>query len=102
MSWAMTYPLPADRRDEVPDTPVDQVLWECFRHFVHLDESNAAIHCSPVRYSPITFRLAEQLHAMQVYADLSPSGERHLVQVMAHLGRYPEDRGRIEVEGATS
>ncbi len=32
-----------------------------FLHFYHDDKSNAAIHCTDVRFSPITFRLAHAL-----------------------------------------
>lgn len=32
---------------------MSDLLFQCLRHFVHLDESNAAIHCATVRYSPI-------------------------------------------------
>jgi hypothetical protein len=73
---------------------LDQLLWECFRHFVHLDESNAAVHCSLVRYSPITFRLAEQLDLMIRRDDLHPRNDALLTEVLAHRGAYPEDRGR--------
>lgn len=78
---------------------LDQVLWECFRHFVHLDHSNAAVHCAIVRYSPITFRLAEELQAMLVrsndtWRDLDQGGAELLDDVLEHIGRYEEDRGR--------
>ena len=75
-----------------------ELLWECFRHFVHLDESNAAVHCSPVRYSPITFRLAEVLDATEVPPDLSVVNGQLLDAVMTHRGAYPEDMGRIEMD----
>lgn len=70
------------------------VLFQCLRHFVHLDESNAAIHCAPVRYSPITFRLAEELSAVG-----DPDGEwvdtdDTVARVMSHAGQYEEDTGR--------
>lgn len=73
---------------------IDQLLWECFRHFAHLDEANASIHCALVRYSPITFRLAEALHAMDVYDDLAPENASLLRAVMDHRGAYAEDSGR--------
>lgn len=62
----------------------------CLRHFKTLDESNAAIHCAGVRYSPITFRIAEAI-------DLNPVDDDELAeahQVLAHHGRYPLDHGR--------
>lgn len=33
-----------------PKLTLTEVLYQALRHFVHLDESNAAIHCAPVRY----------------------------------------------------
>lgn len=87
-SWTMTYP------GDAPENDLGQAMWEAFRNFAHLDEANAAIHTAPVRYSPITFRLAEQLDAMEVYGDLAPDGAALLAQVMRHLGAYEEDRGR--------
>jgi hypothetical protein len=77
----------------------DVLLLHCLRHFVHLDHSNAAIHCSTVRYSPITFRLAEELERRIIAGrtdDLlgDEVDERILFQVLAHVGRYPEDSGR--------
>lgn len=65
---------------------MDELLRWCLQHFRRLDESNAAIHCAPVRYSPITFRLAETLAER---GDFSEVGE-----VIAHRGLYPEDPGR--------
>lgn len=64
------------------------VLFQCLRHFAHLDESNAAIHCAPVRYSPITFRLAEVL--LLEYNDQDPLVNK----VIDHHGEYEEDKGR--------
>ena len=40
-----------------------EVLGWCLRYFANLDRSNAAIHTGAVRYSPITFRLAEVLNS---------------------------------------
>jgi hypothetical protein len=67
-----------------------EILWHCLRQNVHADESNAAIHCAPVRYSPITFRLAEYLW------NHFPSyrGRVELAQVAADIGSYVEDPGR--------
>lgn len=69
-----------------------------FRHFYFLDRHNAAVHMSPVRYSPITFRLAECLSYEGRLQDMMYDGDQTYVevhQVMKHAGRYPEDRGRI-------
>ncbi len=85
----------ADTTDVVrSQMPLDQVLWECFRHFVMLDESNAAVHVAQTRYSPITFRLAEHLHEMNVYPHLARENDELLSKVVRHLGAYEEDRGR--------
>jgi hypothetical protein len=75
---------------------VERVLWECFRYFVHMDESNAAIHCAPVRYSPITFRLAEALEDHEARGlGCEPDADfAHLAQVVAASGAYAEDKGR--------
>lgn len=69
-----------------------ELLHTCLRHFVHLDESNAAIHCAPVRYSPITFRLAEELTGSAV-EQLGEDGGA-IARVMSHVGQYEEDTGR--------
>jgi len=73
-----------------------ELIWLCFSHFAHLDHSNAAIHAQPVRYSPITFRLAAWLRA----ADAERSSrviidDSLLLDVLDHFGAYPEDRGRV-------
>lgn len=77
-----------------PQLSVDQVLWECFRHFAHIDESNAAMHTALVRYSPITFRLAEHLAPILGTEMLSPHNHALLRDVVNHLGTYDEDTGR--------
>lgn len=82
--------------------PVHPGTWFAFLHFMHMDHANAAMHCASVRYSPITFRLAEFL--WETYP-LSPHPEQaeHLVhlrndprlkQVLQHIGLYEEDAGR--------
>jgi len=64
----------------------DALVW-CLEHFKTLDESNAAIHCAPVRYSPITFRVAGALDVLHVHLDTVEA-------VLAHRGVYAEDPGR--------
>ena len=60
-----------------------------FEHFVHLDRANAKIHCAPVRYSPLTFRLAEALTQAGLI-DQAP----YVAEVMKDRGAYEEDKGR--------
>jgi hypothetical protein len=73
-----------------------RALHESFLHFFHLDHSNAAIHMAPVRYSPITFRLAEALSHEDRVQDLCYDGlvGGEVAKVMADRGVYPEDTGR--------
>ena len=67
------------------------VLLFCLKQNYHLDKSNAAIHCSTVRFSPITFRLYELLMSEW------PEGEditQEMAEIREHYGTYEEDRGR--------
>lgn len=70
--------------------PLDQILWHCFQQNFHLDHSNAQVHCATVRYSPITFRLAEyiwdNIPSYQVNDDLRA--------VWLDRKQYEEDTGR--------
>jgi hypothetical protein len=77
-----------------PKMTIDQVLWECFRHFVHIDEANAAMHTAITRYSPITFRLAEHLVPLLDTDHLAPINHATLRTVVGHIGAYAEDTGR--------
>ncbi len=90
---------PISPREEVPmatertieqKLELDQILWNCLRQNLHLDESNAAIHCATVRYSPITFRIAEYLwnHFPSYRVN------ENLCSVILDSGQYPEDPGR--------
>jgi len=66
------------------------LLWS-FQQNYHLDKSNAAIHCSPVRFSPITFRLLETLlTGWPLDEDITSE----MQEVREHYGTYEEDRGR--------
>jgi hypothetical protein len=69
------------------DPRARDALWWALGHFVGTDEANATIHCAPVKYSPITFRIAEALASLGV--------DHVLVEkVITHRGQYEEDRGR--------
>ena len=75
-----------DETETTNGPPPAEIVWQAFRHFVHLDESNAAIHAAPVRYSPLTFRLAEVL--MWTYPPLDNGPKDAVVrQVCEHRGR---------------
>lgn len=68
------------------------VVEAAFLHFFHLDQANAHIHMAPVRFSPLTFRLAEVLREWHREGLVSMASE--LKCVLDHLGRYEEDKGR--------
>lgn len=69
---------------------LDDILWNCFQQNFHADCSNAAIHTAPVRYSPLTFRLAEYIWdtfpGFRVNDDLRA--------VWLDRNQYQEDTGR--------
>ena len=65
---------------------VSPMMW-ALEHFVHMDQANAAMHCAVVRFSPITFRLAEALDKLWVSNEL-------IDLVLGHAGQYEEDKGR--------
>jgi hypothetical protein len=70
---------------------IDDVLMWSFQQNYHLDKSNACVHCAPVRFSPLTFRLYEAL--MKVWHE----GEditAEMAEVREHAGAYAEDQGR--------
>ena len=78
--------------------PIALALYQSFLHFYHLDCANAAIHNATVRFSPLTFRLAEALtdNTHGVYIQVVNEGwsERELMHVMNDKGAYAEDAGR--------
>lgn len=82
----MSVALAADNEPTKPGV----VLGWCLSHFVHIDEANACMHCAPVRYSPITFRVAEIVMTMA-----GPAHAHKLAsEVLSHRGKYAEDKGR--------
>lgn len=55
-----------------------------FLYFYHMDFANACIHLAKVKFSPITFELAEIL-----------GGESaEVLDVFSHKGLYEQDKGR--------
>lgn len=82
------HQLLPDKINEAMD--LGEILWQALRQNFHADTANAAIHCAPTRYSPLTFRIAEYLW------NHFPS-YRHTIElatVVADLGSYAEDPGR--------
>lgn len=77
-------------QDIEPRMELHEILWFSFLHMYHLDHSNAPIHCGIVRYSPLTFRLAEYMWRHY------PGYRNHesLRAVILDSGAYEEDLGR--------
>jgi hypothetical protein len=71
-------------------TEQDAIHW-AFLGYYHQDKANACMHCAPVRFSPITFRLAEVLSS---YPHKYENKTQELAEVNSHRGRYAEDPGR--------
>lgn len=68
----------------------DARLW-AFKHFFHMDQANACMHCAQVRFSPITFKLWALLEATW------PASEditQEMAEVRSHVGKYELDLGR--------
>jgi hypothetical protein len=84
-------PPPPGRRKRAPmDLLQEAALW-AFEHFEATDRANAKIHCAPVRYSPITFRLAMALReSWPIDEDIT----EEMARVLHHAGQYEEDKGR--------
>jgi hypothetical protein len=68
-----------------------EAAYLAFQFFYHYDKSNAAVHGAEVRFSPITFRLAE---AISTYSSIMASQHADLMEVLNHVGLYEEDPGR--------
>jgi hypothetical protein len=64
-----------------------QAAHNALLYFKYMDQANAKVHVGEVRYSPLTFRLAEALSATGWRSDA-------IMDVMAHRGQYAEDPGR--------
>lgn len=73
------------------DDLVELLVW-CFRQNFHLDHSNACVHTAPVRYSPLTFRLAERIQREGVRID--NEHYQDVYTVLLDKGLYEEDKGR--------
>jgi hypothetical protein len=74
-------------------TPIE---WAFLQNF-HADHMNACVHCAEVRFSPITFRLYEEVdaqsHTMGILSEDKRLGIAY-VEVQTHHRTYEEDKGR--------
>ena len=68
-----------------------QVLLAAFRQNFHLDHANAQVRCAMVRYSPLTFRLAEQIAE---HTKIDQDHFSDVWMVLVDRGVYAEDTGR--------
>ena len=74
-----------------PNASLEEAALWALNYFVATDEANAQVHCAPVRYSPITFRLAHSLR------DAWPPDQivtEEMARVLSHVGAYQPDPGR--------
>jgi hypothetical protein len=69
----------------------DGVLLWAFLQNYHADKMNAAIHCAPVKFSPLTFRLSDALFESWP-DDEDITVEMH--EIRSHQGQYELDGGR--------
>lgn len=102
IGWFANYAQACN--DALRNRPLHLGTWHAFLYFYHLDHSNAAFHTSSVRYSPITFRLAEFINSLtnpMTPHPTPPSGgalrlwdDHRLQAVTMDIGRYEEDPGR--------
>lgn len=76
-----------EHHDEDPMHPVRLAVDLALTHHAHRDVSNAAIHGGPVRFSPLTFRLAEAASALGIVGGW-------VAEVAQAAGTYAEDSGR--------
>jgi hypothetical protein len=69
---------------------VDPVQWAFLQNY-HLDKSNACVHCAPVKFSPLTFRLFQTLMNLWGHdEDIT----QEMAEVRSHLDKYELDPGR--------
>lgn len=70
------------------------IIRQCFSYFYNHDLANAAIHNASVRYSPITFRLAELLSDIGEATAVGVAFDMQVMAVLEDKGKYDEDKGR--------
>ncbi len=76
---------------------IDETLIWAFSQNFHFDLANAAVHCAPPRYSPLTFRLAEAIDEERDRRGApapSPIILPEVYAVLSDRGLYEEDPGR--------
>jgi hypothetical protein len=73
------------------DVALEAMAW-AVEHFKLMDQANACMHCAPVRYSPVTMRLAKGYEALAQSTgnDLTEA----VMGVLGHEGAYELDPGR--------
>ena len=71
-------------------TLTEAALW-ALRQNYHLDRANAAVHCAPVRFSPLTFALYESLADTEDVSNADLYMFQHLER---DHGAYALDPGR--------
>jgi hypothetical protein len=82
-----TMHCPEDKIVEIPFSEKTNLMYN-FLYFYHMDNANACIHMQPVKYSPITFMLAEKC----IKEDVHTMG--YALEVKMHKGKYEMDTGR--------
>ena len=65
-------------------------VWS-FDYFFHVDKANACMHCAPVKFSPITFRLYQ---ALMEHWPVEEDITQEMAEVGNHFGKYELDPGR--------
>jgi hypothetical protein len=68
----------------------DVLLWAFLQNY-HLDKSNAAVHCAPVKFSPLTFRLYHEMSERWPADEDIPA---EMAEVRFHVNTYDLDPGR--------
>src|SRR5262245_18855453 len=92
-------PVSSNVATPIPRTPAlatscsamnDSLLW-AFEQNYHLDKANACVHCAPVKFSTITFRLFAALEMSWPKDKERMTPE--MIEVCSHVGEYELDEG---------
>jgi hypothetical protein len=68
--------------------PDESTIYWAFLHFFHMDKANACMHMAPVKFSPITFHMLDEVLAE------GSDWSSEMAEVKSHRGRYEVDPGR--------